>query len=98
MKNPGRQIWILYRRVAECWILVQSRLPGDKIACWIDAVDRTILSIPQRRGTIMMDGPRHNNNTYCAVLRMANGKIEEVTEYLDTALVKSTLEAPSPSA
>ena len=26
------------------------------------------------------------NNTYCAVLRMANGKIVELTEYLDTAL------------
>ena len=38
------------------------------------------------------------NNAYCAVLRMANGKIEEVTEYLDTALVNSTLEPPSPSA
>ena len=27
------------------------------------------------------------NNTYCQVFRIANGKVQEVTEYLDTELV-----------
>ena len=27
------------------------------------------------------------NNTYCQVFRLANGKVQEVTEYLDTELV-----------
>jgi uncharacterized protein len=27
------------------------------------------------------------NNTYCHVFRIVNGKIKEVTEYLDTELV-----------
>jgi ketosteroid isomerase-like protein len=27
------------------------------------------------------------NNTYCQVIRIADGKIAEVTEYMDTALV-----------
>jgi ketosteroid isomerase-like protein len=34
------------------------------------------------------------NNTYCLVFRMANGKIQEVREYLDTALVEATLDPP----
>ena len=35
------------------------------------------------------------SNTYCAVLRMANGKIVELTEYMDTALVNTALDPPS---
>ena len=31
------------------------------------------------------------NNTYCFVFRVANGKLKEVTEYLDTLLVTNTL-------
>ena len=27
------------------------------------------------------------NNTYCQVFRLASGKVQEVTEYLDTELV-----------
>ena len=29
------------------------------------------------------------NNTYCQVIRIHDGKIAEVTEYMDTALIKS---------
>ena len=31
------------------------------------------------------------NNTYCFVFRLADGKVREVTEYLDTALVLTAL-------
>ena len=31
------------------------------------------------------------NNTYCHVFRIANGKVQEVTEYLDTELVTRAL-------
>jgi ketosteroid isomerase-like protein len=31
------------------------------------------------------------NNTYCFVFRVANGKLREVTEYMDTALVTAVL-------
>jgi ketosteroid isomerase-like protein len=34
------------------------------------------------------------NNTYCWIYRLANGKVQELTEYLDTALVASTLGDP----
>jgi uncharacterized protein len=31
------------------------------------------------------------NNTYCFVFRLADGKVQEVTEYMDTALVAAAL-------
>jgi ketosteroid isomerase-like protein len=31
------------------------------------------------------------NNTYCHVFRVANGKVQEVTEYLDTELVTKAM-------
>jgi uncharacterized protein len=33
-------------------------------------------------------------NTYCWVIRMAAGKLRELTEYMDTALVDRVLQAP----
>ena len=34
------------------------------------------------------------NNTYCYVIRMADGQLTELTEYLDTALVNAVLAPP----
>lgn len=34
------------------------------------------------------------DNTYCWVCRIAEGRIQELTEYADTALVAAVLEAP----
>lgn len=33
-------------------------------------------------------------NTYCLVIRMAGGKFQEITEYMDTALVERVLAPP----
>jgi uncharacterized protein len=33
-------------------------------------------------------------NTYCFVIRMAEGQLRELTEYMDTALVERVLEPP----
>lgn len=34
-------------------------------------------------------------NTYCFVIRMQDGKVRELTEYMDTALVERVLQPPS---
>jgi uncharacterized protein len=34
------------------------------------------------------------NNTYCWIYRLASGKVQELTEYLDTALVEAALGDP----
>jgi ketosteroid isomerase-like protein len=35
------------------------------------------------------------NNAYCYIIRMEGGKMKELTEYLDTALVEAVLSPPS---
>ena len=43
----------------------------------------------QGRGNSRTKAGGTYNNTYCQVFRIANGKVQEVTEYLDTELVTS---------
>jgi ketosteroid isomerase-like protein len=43
----------------------------------------------QAHGKAMSKNGKPYNNTYCHVFRIVNGKIVEVTEYLDTELVTS---------
>lgn len=43
----------------------------------------------QANGKAQSKNGRSYNNTYCHVFRIANGKVQEVTEYLDTELVTS---------
>jgi ketosteroid isomerase-like protein len=43
----------------------------------------------QARGKSTTKTGKSYNNTYCQVFRIANGKVQEVVEYLDTELVTS---------
>ncbi|HEV8717295.1 MAG TPA: nuclear transport factor 2 family protein [Candidatus Binatia bacterium] len=43
----------------------------------------------QARGKAKTKTGKPYNNTYCQVFRIANGKVQELTEYLDTELVTS---------
>jgi len=43
----------------------------------------------QARGKATTKTGKSYNNTYCQVFRIAKGKVQEVTEYLDTELVTS---------
>ncbi|MGB6564361.1 MAG: nuclear transport factor 2 family protein [Candidatus Binataceae bacterium] len=43
----------------------------------------------QAHGKARSKNSRSYDNTYCHVFRIANGKVQEVTEYLDTELVTS---------
>ena len=43
----------------------------------------------QSRGKSTAKNGKSYNNTYCHVFRITNGKIREITEYLDTELVTS---------
>lgn len=46
------------------------------------------------RGHVTTRWGKPYNNTYCYVCRLAGGKLQELTEYLDTELVTSALEEP----
>src|SRR6267154_783285 len=43
----------------------------------------------QARGKALSKNGRRYDNTYCHVFRFANGKVLQVTEYLDTELITS---------
>jgi len=43
----------------------------------------------QAHGMALAKNGKRYDNTYCQVFKFANGKICEVTEYLDTELVTS---------
>lgn len=45
--------------------------------------------VAQSRGHAETTEGRPYNNTYCHVFRISNGKIREVTEYMDTELVSA---------
>ena len=49
-------------------------------------------------GRVTTKAGKAYNNHYCYVCRMEGGRMKELMEYLDTALVGSALEAPSSPA
>ena len=49
------------------------------------------LVVVERRGFVNTKAGKPYNNKYCFIYRMAGGKIIEITEYLDTALVNEVL-------
>jgi ketosteroid isomerase-like protein len=53
--------------------------------------------IVECEGKVTTTSGKPYNNQYCLIFRLENGKIKEMTEYLDTALVDETL-APPPWA
>lgn len=53
--------------------------------------------IVECEGRVTTKSGKPYNNQYCLIFRLESGKIMEVTEYLDTALVDEALDPP-PSA
>ena len=54
--------------------------------------DRVVV---QCRGEVRTRSGQRYDNEYCFIYRLAGGKVVELTEYLDTALVDAVLEAPA---
>ena len=52
--------------------------------------ERDFVVVQSRGYTETVDG-RQYNNTYCHVFTIRNGKIAEVTEYMDTELASAVL-------
>ena len=53
------------------------------------------LVVVEGRGHSTTTAGKPYNNAYCWIYRLANGKIQELTEYLDTQLVASALGDPA---
>ncbi|HUZ29299.1 MAG TPA: nuclear transport factor 2 family protein [Solirubrobacteraceae bacterium] len=50
--------------------------------------------VVEARGQVNTKSGRPYNQTYCYVFRLADGRVRELTEYLDTELVNQALEPP----
>lgn len=53
------------------------------------------LVVVQCQGDVLTKSGERYDNQYCFIYRLAGGKVVELTEYLDTALVDAVLEAPA---
>jgi len=47
------------------------------------------------RGRVTTKAGKPYNNSYCWICRIQDGKLQELTEYMDTALVETTLAPPN---
>lgn len=65
------------------------RVTADRIIAEDDLV------VVEARGHGTTTAGKPYNNTYCWVCRLANGRIQELTEYMDTALVAAALGDPA---
>jgi ketosteroid isomerase-like protein len=54
--------------------------------------------VVQARGANTTRGGAPYNNSYCFVFRIEDGKLKEVTEYMDTELATAVLGDPQPRA
>jgi len=53
------------------------------------------LVVVECRGRVTTKCGKPYNNTYCWVCRVEDGKLKELTEYMDTALVTTALQPPT---
>jgi ketosteroid isomerase-like protein len=49
------------------------------------------LVVVEARGQVTTKAGKPYHNTYCMIFRLAGGRIREVTEYCDTALIEAVL-------
>lgn len=57
------------------------------------AEDDTV--VVEARGRATTKSGKPYNQTYCYIFRLADGKVRDLTEYLDTELVSDALEIPA---
>ena len=99
--------WIMKGRTAWSRTYTGKRVVRDELfqplyaqfeGRYINVAERFIaeddLVVVQCRGDVALRSGKRYANEYCFVYRLADAKVVELTEYLDTALVDEALEAP----
>jgi ketosteroid isomerase-like protein len=85
---------------------VRTELLGPLLAQFADRYTNTAQRIiaegdhvvVECQGSVTTTAGLRYGNAYCYVIRLAGGKLVELTEYLDTELVTAVLEPPAVSA
>lgn len=78
------------RVLADLFGELWSRIDGDIKTAPLRFIAEDDFVVVEARGNNVTKAGIPYNNTYCFVFRLYEGKLKEVTEYLDTELVTST--------
>jgi ketosteroid isomerase-like protein len=81
--------------LAELLAPLRAQLAGQYTASATRLVAEGDLVVAEVRGRVTTRGGKPYNNAYCFIFRIADGKVKEMTEYLDTDLVNAVLAAPA---
>jgi ketosteroid isomerase-like protein len=81
--------------LAELLAPLRAQFAGQYTASATRLVAEGDLVVAEVRGRVTTRGGKPYNNAYCFIFRIADGKVKEMTEYLDTDLVNAVLVAPA---
>jgi ketosteroid isomerase-like protein len=72
-------------------IPIRARLDGPIVFTLDDFIAEGDQVVMRARGRAITKGGKPYNNIYCIVARIVDGKITEMTDYIDTALIDRVL-------
>ncbi|MGH7816095.1 MAG: nuclear transport factor 2 family protein [Candidatus Binatia bacterium] len=81
--------------LTELFGALRARIAGNITTTAQRFIAEDDLVVVEARGSNTTTAGKPYNNTYCFIFRIAEGKLQEVTEYLDTELVTAALGDPS---
>jgi ketosteroid isomerase-like protein len=80
--------------LTELFGALRSRIAGNITTTAHRFIAEDDFVVVEARGSNTTKAGKPYNNSYCFVFRIREGKLQEVTEYLDTELVTSALADP----
>jgi len=78
--------------LSELFGAVRPRIAGRMRTTGLRFIAENDYVVVEARGNNITTDGKPYNNSYCFVFRLAAGKLKEVTEYMDTALVEAVLD------
>ena len=83
------EVSALLRGLADGDVPAEEPTPDDGTARDYDLIGEDDRVVVRGRGEVRTKWGKDYNNSYCFFIRMADGRMVELREYLDTALVES---------
>jgi uncharacterized protein len=84
--------------LAELLAPLRAQFAGQYTASASRLIAEGDLVVAEVRGQVTTKTGKPYNNAYCFIFRIVEGKVKEMTEYLDTELVSAALAYPAPLA
>jgi len=78
--------------LSELFAALRPRITGRMRTTGLRFIAENDYVVVEARGNNITTDGKAYNNSYCFVFRLAAGRLKEVTEYMDTALVEAVLD------